>query len=134
MTEESALPPQYAFRLIPIDYIKVVWYEGYQVDTYEVREDILMDDWSELQTFLKKLQDQRFDQKKAKVEYVGYTKVKLSVRWATQGIDNKLYNEYDRTYRVDVGDSPDFNPYKEWIGDYLEMQTPRLDFGQKIKT
>ena len=125
MTEESFLPPQYAFRLIPVEYIKVIWYEGYQVDTYEVREDILMDDWSELQTFLKKLQDQRFEQKKAKVEYVGYTKVKLSVRWD---------NEYDRTYRVDVGDSPDFNPYKEWIGDYLEMQTPRLDFGQKIRS
>ena len=123
MVKESTLPPKYNIRLIPVDYIEVIWYEGYMIEKYDVRENILMENWLELQTFLEMLQDQRYDQKEAKVEFVGYTKVKIRVRWA---------NDYDKTYRVDVGDNPDFNPYVEWIGDYLERQTPTLDFGQKV--
>jgi len=123
MVKESTLPPKYNIRLIPVDYIEVIWYEGYMIEKYDVRENILMENWLELQTFLEMLQDQRYDQKEAKVEFVGYTKVKIRVRWA---------NDYDKTYRVDVGDNPDFNPYVEWIGDYLEQQTPTLDFGQKV--
>ena len=129
MVKESTLPPKYNIRLIPVDYIEVIWYEGYMIEKYDVRENILMDNWLELQTFLEMLQDQRFDEKeknrleKAGSRYVGYTKVKIKVKWA---------NNYDNTYRVNVGDNPDFNPYIEWIGDYLERQTPTLDFGQKV--
>lgn len=141
MVEESSLPPQYSFRIIPLEYINVYWYEGYQVDLYDVREEIYMNNWEELQRFLKVLQDQRYsqlEQKKGNITlideeytlsdpnlYVGYTKVKVGIFWE---------NDYKDIYRIDVGDNPNFNPYQEWIGDYIEKQTPKLDFGQKIKT
>ena len=63
-------------------------------------------------------------------DYMPYSKVKLLIEWSADKETPTLV----QTIRVDVGDSPDFNPYKEWIGDYIYNEDPEkydnFDMGQ----
>ena len=121
--------------------ITILWYEGYPIEKYDIRENIeIFNDegnaWLELQEFLKDVFDQREEVYKD-ADYKPYSKVKLRIEWGGKVFDSEVSDyesEITKTVRVDVGDSPDFNPYKEWIGDYIYNENPEvygnLDMGQ----
>tara|TARA_R110001599_G_scaffold61691_1_gene171581 strand:+ start:134 stop:664 length:531 start_codon:yes stop_codon:yes gene_type:complete len=112
-----------------LNSIMIYWYEGRQIDTYDTREKIYIyntDDnaWEELQNFMKELFLQREEEYK-NADYKPYMKVKLNLQFV---------GDINHTLRVDIGDQPDFNPFKEWIGDYIYDENPEkwegYDMGQ----
>tara|TARA_R110002020_G_scaffold470693_1_gene696776 strand:+ start:332 stop:859 length:528 start_codon:yes stop_codon:yes gene_type:complete len=120
---------RYYSEVQKLDFIFIYWYEGRQIDTFMEREKIYIynrndDAWEILQNFMKELFLQR-EQEYKDADYKPYMKVKLLLNF-----------EGDKNYtiRVDVGDSPDFNPFNEWIGDYIYNENPErwvdFDMGQ----
>lgn len=120
---------RYYSEVKKLDFIFIFWYEGRQIDIYDTREKIYIyntDDnaWEELQNFMKELFLQREEEYK-NADYKPYMKVKLNLSFE---------GDINHTVRVDIGDSPDFNPFKEWIGDYIYDENPEkwqsYDMGQ----
>jgi len=112
-----------------LNSIMIYWYEGRQIDTYDTREKIFIyntkdNAWEELQNFMKELFLQREEEYKD-ADYKPYMKVKLNLEFV---------GDINHTLRVDIGDQPDFNPFKEWIGDYIYDENPEkwegYDMGQ----
>tara|TARA_R110001606_G_C15087346_1_gene618055 strand:+ start:149 stop:634 length:486 start_codon:yes stop_codon:yes gene_type:complete len=120
-------------------FIVIAWYEGRPIEVmgkprYNTRENIQISNkdnnaWLELQEFMKDVFNQREEMYKD-ADYMPYSKVKLLIEWSADKETPALV----QTIRVDVGDSPDFNPYKEWIGDYIYNENPEkydnFDMGQ----
>jgi len=112
-----------------LNSIMIYWYEGRQIDTYDTREKIFIyntkdNAWEELQNFMKEIFLQREEEYKD-ADYKPYMKVKLNLEFV---------GDINHTLRVDIGDQPDFNPFKEWIGDYIYDENPEkwegYDMGQ----
>ena len=105
--------------------IEVQWYEGLRLEDYG--DSPAFDRWDAFQKFLFEVfdEDQKYRKEKG-LETLTYTKVKAEIIWAdkTTLID-----------RIDVGLSEgDFNPNKEFVGDYLRKQNQAMyasDFSTK---
>ena len=106
-------------------FIVIAWYEGRPIEVmgkprYNTRENIQISNkdnnaWLELQEFMKDVFNQREEMYKD-ADYMPYSKVKLLIEWSADK------------------ETPDFNPYKEWIGDYIYNENPEkydnFDMGQ----
>ena len=103
--------------VVKLKDIEVQWYEGLRLEDYG--DSPAFDRWGAFQNFLGELYDtDQWWRKEKGMSEGGYTKVKAKIIWkdGTTLVD-----------RIDLGPSEgDFNPNKEYVGDYLRKQNQAM--------